>query len=297
MIEFQAVTKRFDRTLAVDDLSFEAPPGAVTGFLGPNGAGKTTSLRVLLGLAQPDSGSARIAGSAYGALAAPRRTIGAVLDSMGFHPGRTGRDHLRVLARGAGLPGDRVAAVLGFVELSDAADRAAGEYSQGMRQRLALAGALLGDPPVLILDEPGNGLDPAGIAWLRRAMLAWASEGRTVLFASHILAEVEAVADRIVIIARGRVVAAGAIDSLFPAAATVVVRSADDPAIVRLAQRNGWGVRSDGAERLEIVGASARDIGTAAAAEGIALYELSSQARSGQLETMFLELTAAGARS
>lgn len=234
MIQIMGVTKRFGATHAVDEVTFAAPAGAVTGFLGPNGAGKTTTLRILLGLSRPDAGSALIDGLAYGELSSPRRTVGAVLDSMGYHPGRSGVDHLRVLARAAGIPRRRVEEVLDVVELTGAAERRVAGYSQGMRQRLALAGALLGDPPVLVLDEPSNGLDPAGMAWLRELIGGWARQGRTVLFSSHVLREVEAVADRIVIIDRGRVVreattaeltgtpqgsagapAAGALESLF----------------------------------------------------------------------------------
>ena len=210
MIEICDVTKTYGETRAVAGVSFTVPSGTVTGFLGPNGAGKTTTLRILLGLARPDAGSARIDGARYADLPSPRRTIGAVLDSTGFHPGRTARNHLRVLARAAGVPRGRVEEVLAFVDLEEAAGRRVGGYSHGMRQRLALAGALLGDPPVLVLDEPATGLDPAGMAWLRRLLGDWAAQGRTVLFSSHVLAEVELVADRLVIIDRGHVVRQGA---------------------------------------------------------------------------------------
>ena len=214
MIEVTGVSKRYGETTAVDDVSFVAPSGAVTGFLGPNGAGKTTTLRVLLGLTRPDRGRAAIDGKGYGELAAPRRVVGAVLDATGVHPTRTGRNHLRVLAQAAALPRRRVDEVLDLVDLAAAADRRAGGYSQGMRRRLALAGALLGDPPVLVLDEPTNGLDPAGMAWMRRLLVDWAAQGRTVLFSSHVLAEVEAVADEIVIIDGGRIVRTGSLAHL-----------------------------------------------------------------------------------
>jgi ABC-2 type transport system ATP-binding protein len=209
VIEIAAVSKSFGTARAVDGVSFTAPAGQITGFLGPNGAGKTTTLRMLLGLARPDSGAALIDGLEYADLPFPRRRIGAVLDSAGFHPGRTGRNQLRVLAAAARFPRSRVEEVLEFVELTKAADRRVGGYSHGMRQRLALAGALLGDPPVLVLDEPATGLDPGGMAWLRRLLVDWSAQGRTVLFSSHLLAEVEAVADRIVIISQGRVVRDG----------------------------------------------------------------------------------------
>lgn len=206
MIEVKNVTKVFGSTKAVDGVSFTAPVGAVTGFLGPNGAGKTSTLRMLLGLSRPDEGQALIDGHKYDELDSPRRSVGAVLDSMGYHPGRSGVDHLRIVARAAGIQRQRVGEVLEIVELSSAADRPVGGYSQGMRQRLALATALLGDPPVLVLDEPSNGLDPAGMAWLRDLIRGWAKQGRTVLFSSHILNEVEMVADHLVVIDHGRVV-------------------------------------------------------------------------------------------
>lgn len=214
MIEVRDVVKRYGSTVAVDGVSFTAPSGAVTGFLGPNGAGKTTTLRVVLGLARPERGSALVDGTAYPALPQPRSSVGAVIDEMGIHPARTGRNHLRVIARAARIPGRRVDEVLELVDLSAAADRRAGGYSQGMRQRLALGAALLGDPAVLVLDEPANGLDPAGMAWLRGLLREWAGQGRTVLFSSHVLAEVEAVADKVVIISRGRVVRDATLDDL-----------------------------------------------------------------------------------
>jgi ABC-2 type transport system ATP-binding protein len=210
VIEIRGVSKSFGAARAVHEVSFTAPAGQITGFLGPNGAGKTTTLRVLLGLARPDAGSALIGGARYQDLPSPRRAVGAVFDQGGFHPGRTGRNQLRVIARAAGIQRGRVEEVLEFVELTGAADRRVGGYSHGMRQRLALAGALLADPPVLVLDEPSTGLDPAGMAWLRRLLLGWSGQGRTVLFSSHLLAEVEAVADRLVIISAGQVVREGA---------------------------------------------------------------------------------------
>lgn len=206
MIEVKNLTKVFGATKAVDRVSFTAPVGAVTGFLGPNGAGKTSTLRMLLGLSRPDEGQALIDGHKYDDLDSPRRSVGAVLDSMGYHPGRSGVDHLRIVARAAGIQRQRVGEVLEIVELSSAADRPVGGYSQGMRQRLALATALLGDPPVLVLDEPSNGLDPAGMAWLRDLIRGWANQGRTVLFSSHILNEVEMIADHLVVINHGKVV-------------------------------------------------------------------------------------------
>jgi ABC-2 type transport system ATP-binding protein len=206
VIEVHDLTKRYGGTLAVDRLGFTLAEGAVTGFLGPNGAGKSTTLRMLLGLTRPTAGSATIGGVPYRELRDPVRTVGALLEATGFHPGRSGRDHLRVLATAAGLPPARVDEVLELVDLSGAARRRVGGYSLGMRQRLGLAAALLGDPEVLILDEPANGLDPEGVHWLRGLLRRLAAQGRTVLVSSHQLAEVAQTVDDVVIIARGRFV-------------------------------------------------------------------------------------------
>ncbi|HEX7592030.1 MAG TPA: ATP-binding cassette domain-containing protein [Candidatus Limnocylindrales bacterium] len=295
MIEVTDVSKHYGETAALKGVTFSAPPGAVTGFLGPNGAGKTTALRTLLGLARPDTGTALIDGKRYADLPNPRRVVGAVIDSMGFEPGRSGRDHLRVVARAAGIDQKRVGEVLDFVDLTGAADRAAGGYSQGMRQRLALATALLGDPQVLLLDEPANGLDPAGMAWLRNLLGDWAAQGRTVLFSSHVLTEVEFVADRIVIIDRGRVVRQGAAADLYGAERAVIVRSENRDGVELLARAEGWTVRRDGSDRFVIRGATNAAVGAAVAAAGIALTELSSQTSSRQLEDLFLDLTTAEA--
>jgi len=293
MIEVTDISKWYGATAALESATFTAPSGAVTGFLGPNGAGKTTALRILLGLARPDAGTALIDGMRYADLRSPRRVVGAVLDSMGFDSGRTGRDHLRVVARAAAISRGRVDDALEFVELTDAADRAVGGYSLGMRQRLALASALLGDPQVLVLDEPANGLDPAGMAWLRRLLAEWAAQGRTVLFSSHVLAEVESVADRIVIIDRGRVVREGAAADLYGAERAVVARATENARLERLAEGEGWRFRRDGPDRLLIRGVSTTDVGLAAARAGIALTELSIESSPRQLEELFLDLTTA----
>ena len=208
-ITVQGLTKRYGQVTAVSGLSFEVEPGQLTGFLGPNGAGKTTTLRMLLGLVTPTEGSALIDGRRYADLAEPRRAVGAVLESTGFHPGRTGRDHLRVIAQASGIPAARVEDVLHRVGLHDAAGRRVRGYSLGMRQRLGLAAALLGDPRILILDEPANGLDPAGMADLRDLLRALATEGRTILMSSHVLSEVALTVDRVVIIAGGTLRYAG----------------------------------------------------------------------------------------
>ena len=206
-IEVAGLSKRFGPAFAVQDLSFTVSYGRITGFLGPNGAGKTTTLRALLGLIRPDAGTARIAGRRYTELADPVRTVGALLDAGAVHPGRSGRDHLRVLATAAGVPGHGADEILATVGLAHAARQRAGGYSLGMRQRLGLAAALLGDPRVLVLDEPANGLDPQGIRWLRDLLRSLAAEGRSVLVSSHVLAEVAQTVDDVVVISGGRSVA------------------------------------------------------------------------------------------
>jgi ABC-2 type transport system ATP-binding protein len=213
-ITVTGLTKRYGPVTAVDGLTFTVEPGQVTGFLGPNGAGKTTTLRMLLGLVSPTAGSALIGGRRYADLRAPRQAVGAVLEATGFHPGRTGRDHLRVLAEASGIPAARVAAVLGRVGLDDAADRRVRGYSLGMRQRLGLAAALLGDPRVLVLDEPANGLDPAGMAELRDVLRGLAAGGRTILMSSHVLSEVAQTVDRVIIITGGTLRFAGPLGEL-----------------------------------------------------------------------------------
>ena len=222
-IEAVGLTKRYGGITAVDDLTFAVREGSVTGFLGPNGAGKTTTLRMVLGLARPTAGTATVEGRRYVELDDPARTVGANLEVAGAHPGRSGRNHLRALAAMAGLPHSRVDEVLRLVELDDAADRRAGKYSLGMRQRLGLAATLLGDPRVLVLDEPANGLDPQGIRWLRDFLRGMAAEGRTVLVSSHVLAEVAQTVDDVVVIHRGRLVQQGPVQAL--TSAGVLVRS------------------------------------------------------------------------
>ncbi len=213
-VEARGLTKRFGPLTAVDRLSFTVPRGAITGFLGPNGAGKTTSLRILLGLITPNEGTALINGRRYGDLPGPLHTVGAVLEASTAHPGRTARNHLRIHALAGDVPGRQIARVLQITGLADAADRRAGGFSLGMRQRLGLATALLCDPEILILDEPANGLDPEGVRWLRQLLRGLAAEGRTVLMSSHILAEVAQTVDRVVIVDRGRLVAQATLTEL-----------------------------------------------------------------------------------
>jgi ABC-2 type transport system ATP-binding protein len=214
VVTVRSLSKRYGEVLAVDDITFSLDAGTVTGYLGPNGAGKTTTLRLLLGLAEPTAGEALVFGRRYRELEQPIRQVGAVLESDDFHPARSGRDHLRALALAAGLPLSRVEEVLELVELAGAARRRVRTYSLGMRQRLGLAAALLGDPDLLILDEPANGLDPAGVRWLRTFLQTVAAQGRTVLVSSHLLAEVAQTVDRVLIIDHGRLLASGRLDEL-----------------------------------------------------------------------------------
>lgn len=213
-IEVHGLTKTFGRVTAVRDVSFTAPAGKVTGFLGPNGSGKTTTLRMVLGLVRPSAGEALIGGVPYGRLARPRRSVGALLEATGFHPGRRAREHLRVIATAGGLPDRRVDEVLDQVDLGSSASRRVREFSLGMRQRLGVAAALLADPDVLLLDEPANGLDPAGIAWLRGLLRSLAAEGRTILVASHVLSEIAQTADHVVIVSTGRLRFAGPLQEI-----------------------------------------------------------------------------------
>ena len=214
MVVARGLTKRFGNLLAVDQLTFSVSPGTITGFLGPNGAGKTTTLRLLLGLAEPTAGQALVFGRRYRQLDDPGRRVGAVLESSDLHPGRSGRDHLRALALAAEIPPGRIEEVLALVQLGAAANRRVRTYSLGMRQRLALAAALLGDPELLVLDEPANGLDPAGVRWLRTFLRDFAAQGRAVLVSSHLLAEVAQTVDRVLVIHRGRLLASGRLDEL-----------------------------------------------------------------------------------
>jgi ABC-2 type transport system ATP-binding protein len=289
-ISVQGLTKRFGDVLAVDRLSFEVGPGTVTGFLGPNGAGKTTTLRMLLGLVAPTSGTATIDGRPYRELADPLRRVGAVLEAGGFHPGRSARDHLRVLAKAAGLPAGRVGEVLEQVGLAAAGRRRVGGFSLGMRQRLGLAAALLGDPEVLVLDEPANGLDPEGVHWLRGLVRGLADQGRTVLVSSHLLAEVAQTIDRVVIIDRGRLVAQSTLADLTAGGyRTVRVRTPQPEALRDLLVARGATVTLDGPDRLVAGGVTAEQVGQAAAAGGVVLHEM--RFERSNLEDVFLELT------
>ena len=294
MIEVDGLRKTYGPVTAVDHVTFTAPAGQVTGFLGANGAGKSTTLRMLLGLARPDKGTAVIGGLSYAELRSPLSVVGAVLDPR-FHPGRTARNHLRALTAAAGIREARVEEVLGQVGLSADAERRVGGYSTGMRQRLGIAAALLGDPQVFVLDEPSNGLDPPGIAWLRTMIRSWADEGRTVLVSSHVLAEIAQVIDRVAIIDRGRIVREGTLEEVAPSATGVRVRT---PQLVRFAEvvrAAGWRSVASRGGVLEVSGASTTEIGQLAAGAGIELHELAPAARGERLEAVFLESTTATA--
>ncbi len=289
-VAVRGLTKRFGQVTAVEDLTFDVPPGRVTGFLGPNGAGKTTTLRTLLGLVRPTAGEALIGGRRYADLPEPRRTVGAVLEATGFHPGRRGRDHLAVQAAVAGVPRSRVDEVLDQVRLTGDADRRVGGYSLGMRQRLSLAAALLGDPRVLVLDEPANGLDPEGMAWLRDLLRGLAADGRTVLISSHVLSEIAQVAEHVVIVDRGRLRFAGPLAEL--GEGLVSVRTGDPGAARRLCEvlaGHGLDASVTGDTTLRVRGAGAAEVGRLAADERIALAALSETGAS--LEETFLDLT------
>ena len=297
-IEVRDLTKVYGKTLAVDHLSFEVRPGMVTGFLGPNGAGKSTTMRMILGLDRPTSGRSLIDGKPYHDLHDPLTRVGSLLDANWVHPNRSARAHLRWMARSNGLPTSRVDEVLELVGLHEVAGKSAGQCSLGMKQRLGLAGALLGDPGVLLFDEPVNGLDPEGILWIRTLMRNLAAQGRTVLVSSHLLSEMALTADHLVVIGRGRLIADAPTAEFISAAtrSTVRVRSPRITELVPLlqAQLAATVEPVDGAPDAATVSGAAIDrIGEAAAAAGIALHELSPQ--NGSLEQAFIELTAGSA--
>jgi ABC-2 type transport system ATP-binding protein len=289
-IEIQGLSKRFGDIAAVDDLSFTAREGAVTGFLGPNGSGKTTTLRMLLGLVAPTSGTATIDGRPYDQLAEPFRHVGAVLEATSFHPGRRARHHLRVLATAAGLPLERVDLVLAQVGLADAGNRRVKEFSLGMRQRLGLAGALLGTPSVLILDEPTNGLDPEGVHWLRQFLRDFAGDGGTVLVSSHLLAEVAQTVDDVVIIASGRLVTESSLADLTRRSqAGVRVRTPHAEALRAALAAEGIAAEIVAADAVMAFDTTTDAVGLAAAGTGAVIYEMTSERF--DLEDIFLELT------
>jgi ABC-2 type transport system ATP-binding protein len=290
-IVVQNLTKHFGQVAAVQNLSFHVEPGSVTGFLGPNGSGKTTTLRMLLGLVKPTAGWATINGQPFGQLENPGRIVGGVLEAQGFHPGRTARDHLRVYAAAMDVPDQRAEEVLNLVGLGGAGERAAGGFSLGMKQRLALATALLGDPQVLVLDEPANGLDPEGIAWLRTFLKAFAQSGRTVLISSHLLAEVEQTIDQVVIISRGQTMYYGPLEELRKSQQSRVVVQPADPQKLAIALQEAkiTNVSPTPDGKLAVVGATIQQVGDIAAQAGIALYGV--QEERADLEQLFFRLT------
>ena len=292
-IEVMGVTKRFGAVTAVRELSFAVPRGSVTGFLGPNGAGKTTTLRVVLGLARPGAGEVRIAGVPYASLADPLGTVGTALETTGFHPGRKARAHLRIACTEARLDPARVDAVLEQTGMAQFADVRVGGYSLGMKQRLAFATALLGEPEILVLDEPANGLDPAGVAWLRTFLRGFADRGGAVLVSSHLLAEVAAVADRVVVIDRGTLVAEDTVERLVAGGGeVVVVRTPDPDALTDRVRAAGGEVESRDDGALAVRGLAITQVGDIAAEGGLVLHELRMERAT--LEQAFLSLTTPG---
>ncbi len=292
-IEVAGLSKRFGQILAVDDLSFTADEGRVVGFLGPNGAGKTTTLRMLLGLVNPTSGAATIHGQPFTTLPDPVHTVGAVLDGGMLHPGRSGRNHLRALAQASGVPTARVDELLELVALKEAANRRAGGYSLGMRQRLGLAAALLGDPKVLVLDEPANGLDPQGIRWLRDFLKRLASEGRAILVSSHVLAEVSQTVDDVVVISKGRSVRQAPLAEIMAASSGRGGVQVKGPDVRKLGDiLYGQGVTVSGTpEQITVQGKTGEEIGRLIAKHQIVISELSPIESS--LEDIYFELTGA----
>lgn len=294
VVEVAGLTKSFGSVRAVDGLSFSVQPGRVTGFLGPNGAGKTTTLRLLLGLAAADAGTATISGRPYSAFEHPTRHVGAALEAASFHPGRSARDHLRVYAPQVGVPDRRCDEVLDLVGLTPVANRRVGGFSLGMRQRLALATTLLGEPAVLLLDEPANGLDPEGIAWLRHFLRFLASQGRTILVSSHVLSEVEQTVDDVVIIAKGRLRHASSLAELAALARPATrISSPNSAGLRRFVDNSGWrpvtSFPSPGVALVADHGPA--EVGAAAFRAGLELHELASSGTS--LESLFFALTEA----
>ncbi|HEX6523296.1 MAG TPA: ATP-binding cassette domain-containing protein [Streptosporangiaceae bacterium] len=291
MIEASSLTKHYGSTIAVDGLSFTVPPGQVTGFLGPNGAGKSTTMRLILGLDSPDAGAVTVNGRPYQQYLRPLLQAGALLEARSFHGGRSAYHHLLCLAASNGISRNRVGEVLDLTGLDRAARRRAGGFSLGMGQRLGLAAALLGDPSVLILDEPVNGLDPEGVAWIRALLRSLAADGRTVLVSSHLMSEMENTADRLIIIGRGRLIAQAGMSELLAAGSGsyVKVRSPQAGQLAALLQASGAAITRHDDGALAVTGAAPGTIGEIARASGIALTELTVQQAS--LEERYMELT------
>lgn len=292
MIEARGLTKRYGATVAVDDLSFRVESGRVTGFLGPNGAGKSTTMRMVLGLDRPDGGGVRIDGKRLTDYGTPMRSVGALLDAGYLHPTRKAKDHLWSLAASNGLPRTRVDEVLALVGLSEVASKRVGDFSLGMKQRLGLAGAMLGNPKTLLFDEPANGLDPEGIQWMRRFLKGLAAEGRTVFVSSHLLSEMALIAEDLVVIGKGKLIYQGQVEAFLQGAAHswVTVRSPQIEAIATELRSAGHQVTVGDRGAIDVVGPSAQEVGELAAQLGATLHELSP--RTSSLEEVFLEVTA-----
>jgi ABC-2 type transport system ATP-binding protein len=290
MIEVSSLTKRYGQTVAVDNLSFTVKPGYVTGFLGPNGSGKSTTMRAILGLDAPTTGVALIDGRRYASMRRPMHDVGALLDANAVHGGRSALHHLRWLARSNRISPGRVTAVLQQVGLAGVARKRIGTFSLGMKQRLGVAAALLGDPGVLLFDEPGNGLDPEGIRWIRELMRSLAAEGRTILVSSHLMSEMALTADRVVVVGRGRLVAETSMSELADRfRRDVLVRSPQQAALTAILESTGATVHAEPGGGLAVCGADAAEISELASARGIPLYELTP--RSASLEEAYLQLT------
>lgn len=291
MLKIDHLTKRYGATLAVNDLDFEVKPGVVTGFLGPNGSGKSTTMRVIIGLDRPTSGRATINGQTYDQLKAPLREVGALLDAKALDPSRSARNHLRALALANRIPFKRVDEVLEFVGVASVANKKVGGFSLGMSQRLGIAGALLGDPGVLLFDEPVNGLDPEGIRWIRDFFRSLAKEGRTVFVSSHLMSEMAVSADQIIVIGRGKFITSGTVDDLTAnAAGTVLVRSSDPLRLTQVLNEAHGVVEPVNDAGLSVAGLTSDQVGEAAFAAGIVVHELTPQRAS--LEDVFMDLTA-----
>jgi ABC-2 type transport system ATP-binding protein len=291
MLKVNHLTKHYGDTVAVNDLDFEVKPGVVTGFLGPNGSGKSTTMRIILGLDHPTKGRATIDGKNYADLKSPLHEVGALLDAKAVHPGRSARNHLRALAASNRIKKSRVDDVLEFAGIGSVADKKVGGFSLGMSQRLGIAAALLGDPQVLLFDEPVNGLDPEGIRWIREFFRSLAKEGRTVFVSSHLMSEMALTADQIIVIGRGTLITQGSVDDLTATAqGTVVVRASDLPGLTTVLETNKAVVQSTSDTTLSVTGLTSDEVGEAAFRAGITVYELTPQRAS--LEEVFMELTA-----
>ena len=292
MIEARGLTKRYGDTLAVDNLSFSVEPGKITGFLGPNGAGKTTTMRIILGLDSPSSGHVTVNGQPFAKMARPMHEIGALLDAKALHGGRSAYNHLLCLAQSNNLPTRRVGEVLALVGLSEVAKKRTGGFSLGMGQRLGIAGALLGDPQILMFDEPVNGLDPEGILWIRNLMKALAAEGRTVLVSSHLMSEMENTADHLLVIGKGKLIADCTVDEFIAANSqvTVRVRTPQPDELTKLVASAGGTVRDHGVGEILVMGLEASEVGDLAYDNSLRLHELAPVHAS--LEQAFMELTA-----